>query len=314
MSDGSGSGRWRSSGTRLAPQFAGESPPAPTRRRAACTGPTSARRSRATSSRQTMPVDRRAQPPTDGLMAHRANRLAGRHQRHRRDRVRPPRRRHGRAGPPRRGPRRRAGSATSTRTTLEYPLRLLRLRRGGAGRPARPAQHRRPGVGGRRLLRAANRGRRARVPAIRRPRGRWARRTANVAGVDRRLRLRHATTTAAASSIRGSSTRRPRSPGSPRTARRCARAARSGRSILAAAPTLDDPALVAAVDAAHAVGYATGQTGCDEGAAAAAGAPPGSLTVSVYFGTEADARAAQAAFDERGVPSTVALVRTGCLD
>ena len=68
--------------------------------------------------------------------------------------------------------------------------------------------------------------------------------------------------------------------------------------------------MVAAVDAAHAVGYATGQTGCDEGAAAAVGAPPGSLTVSVYFGTEADARAAQAAFDERGVSSTVALVRT----
>ena len=84
--------------------------------------------------------------------------------------------------------------------------------------------------------------------------------------------------------------------------------------ILAAAAALDDPALVAAVDAAHAVGYATGQTGCDEGAAAAVGAPPGSLTVSVYFGTEADARAAQAAFDERGVSSTVALVRTGCLD
>jgi hypothetical protein len=84
--------------------------------------------------------------------------------------------------------------------------------------------------------------------------------------------------------------------------------------ILAAAPTLDDPTLVAAVEAAHAVGYATGQTGCDEGAAAAMGAPPGSLTVSVYFGTESDARAAQASFAEREVPSTVALVRTGCLD
>ena len=85
-------------------------------------------------------------------------------------------------------------------------------------------------------------------------------------------------------------------------------------TILAAAPTLDHPALVAAVDAAHAVGYAVGQTGCDEGAAAAAGAPAGSLTVSVYFGTEADARAAQAAFSARDVPSTVALVRTFCLD
>ena len=84
--------------------------------------------------------------------------------------------------------------------------------------------------------------------------------------------------------------------------------------ILGAGPVLDDPALLAAVDAAHQVGYATGQTGCDEGAAAAAGAPPGSLTVSVYFGTEADARAAQAAFAERDVSSTVALVRTGCLD
>ena len=84
--------------------------------------------------------------------------------------------------------------------------------------------------------------------------------------------------------------------------------------ILGAGPVLDDPALLAAVDAAHQVGYATGQTGCDEGAAAAVGAPPGSLTVSVYFGTEADARAAQAAFAERDVSSTVALVRTGCLD
>jgi Putative peptidoglycan binding domain len=84
--------------------------------------------------------------------------------------------------------------------------------------------------------------------------------------------------------------------------------------ILAAAPAVDDPALLAAVDAAHAVGYATGQTGCDEGAAAAAGAPPGSVTVSVYFATEADARAARAAFAERGVSSTVALVRTYCLD
>ena len=84
--------------------------------------------------------------------------------------------------------------------------------------------------------------------------------------------------------------------------------------ILAAAPMIDDPTLVAAVDAAHAVGYATGQTGCDEGAAAATGAPAGSVTVSVYFGTEADARAAQTAFAERDVPSTVALVRTGCLD
>ena len=84
--------------------------------------------------------------------------------------------------------------------------------------------------------------------------------------------------------------------------------------ILAAAPALEDPALVAAVDAVHAVGYASGPTGCDEGAAAAAGAPPGSLTVSVYFGSEADARAAQAAFEERGVSSTVALVRTFCLD
>jgi Putative peptidoglycan binding domain len=84
--------------------------------------------------------------------------------------------------------------------------------------------------------------------------------------------------------------------------------------ILAAAPMLDDPALVAAIEAAHAVGYATGQTGCDEGAAAAMGAPAGSLSVSVYFGTEADARAAQAAFADRGVSSTVALVRTFCLD
>ena len=86
--------------------------------------------------------------------------------------------------------------------------------------------------------------------------------------------------------------------------------------ILASAPALDDPALVAAVDAAHAVGYATGQTGCDEGAAAAVGAPPGSLTVSVYFGTEADARAAQTAFAgargvEHGRPRAHRLPRLG---
>ena len=37
-------------------------------------------------------------------------------------------------------------------------------------------------------------------------------------------------------------------------------------------------------------------------------------TVSVYFVTEADARAAQAAFAERGQPGTVTQVQTFCLD
>ena len=106
----------------------------------------------------------------------------------------------------------------------------------------------------------------------------------------------------------------PEVPGFPEDSPPLCQGCEIWAAILGAAPALDDPALVAAVQAAHDVGYATGQTGCDEGAAAAAGAAAGSVTVSVYFATEADARAAQAAFAERDVPSTVALVRTGCLD
>ena len=51
-----------------------------------------------------------------------------------------------------------------------------------------------------------------------------------------------------------------------------------------------------------------------EGAPEALGLSGSVLTVSVYFETEADAQAAAAAFEARGVPGVVAEVRTFCLD
>ena len=42
--------------------------------------------------------------------------------------------------------------------------------------------------------------------------------------------------------------------------------------------------------------------------------PDGTLTVSVYFETEADAQQAQLAFEARGFNGVVATVQTFCLD
>ncbi|HEX6145362.1 MAG TPA: hypothetical protein VF083_01200 [Acidimicrobiia bacterium] len=84
--------------------------------------------------------------------------------------------------------------------------------------------------------------------------------------------------------------------------------------VLAGSDNVNDPALTEAIQAAEDAGYATGPTDCDEGAEAALGMPDGTLTVSVYFETEADAEAALLAFEARGVTGVVALVQTFCLD
>lgn len=84
--------------------------------------------------------------------------------------------------------------------------------------------------------------------------------------------------------------------------------------VLAGSDSVNDPALTEAIQAAEDAGYATGPTDCDEGAEAALGMPDGTLTVSVYLETEADAEAALLAFEARGVTGVVALVQTFCLD
>ncbi|HEY7703347.1 MAG TPA: hypothetical protein VID03_00785 [Acidimicrobiia bacterium] len=84
--------------------------------------------------------------------------------------------------------------------------------------------------------------------------------------------------------------------------------------VLAGAANPDDPAIQAASQAASAAGYTAGWTDCDEGAAEALGLPGGSITVSVYFESEAHARAAATAFEARGTSGVVAEVRTFCLD
>ena len=84
--------------------------------------------------------------------------------------------------------------------------------------------------------------------------------------------------------------------------------------VLAGAADPGDPAITAAIAAAEEAGYTTGPTDCDEGAPEALGLSGSVLTVSVYFETEADAQAAAAAFEARGVPGVVAEVRTFCLD
>ncbi|HSK07912.1 MAG TPA: hypothetical protein VK990_10355 [Acidimicrobiia bacterium] len=84
--------------------------------------------------------------------------------------------------------------------------------------------------------------------------------------------------------------------------------------VLAGSDDVNDPALTEAIQAAEDAGYVTGPTDCDEGAEAALDMPDGTLTVSVYLETEADARAALLAFEERGVTGVVAQVRTFCLD
>jgi hypothetical protein len=84
--------------------------------------------------------------------------------------------------------------------------------------------------------------------------------------------------------------------------------------VLAGSDNVNDPALTEAMQAAEDAGYVTGPTDCDEGAEAALGMPDGTLTVSVYFETEADAQAALLVFEARGVSGVVALVQTFCLD
>jgi hypothetical protein len=84
--------------------------------------------------------------------------------------------------------------------------------------------------------------------------------------------------------------------------------------VLAGAPDSDDPAITDAVAAAEDAGYTTGPTDCDEGAAEALGQDGYALTISVYFDTEADAQAAAAAFEARGVTGVVAEIQTFCLD
>ncbi len=85
--------------------------------------------------------------------------------------------------------------------------------------------------------------------------------------------------------------------------------------VLAAAGTQGDPTLAAAAAAARQVGYEhVVPTDCDEGAAVAIGQPDQPYTVSVYFRSEADARAAAQAFEVRDFHATVAELRTFCLD
>ncbi len=64
------------------------------------------------------------------------------------------------------------------------------------------------------------------------------------------------------------------------------------------------------------VGYTGGITDCDQGASEVLGLPDGHsyFTLSVYFETEADARAAVTAFAGRGVDGVAGQVETYCLD
>ena len=84
--------------------------------------------------------------------------------------------------------------------------------------------------------------------------------------------------------------------------------------VLAGAETADDAALSDATQAAADAGYQTGPTDCDFGAEEALGQPDGTITVSVYLESEADAQAALLAFEARGVSGVVAQVQTFCLD
>jgi hypothetical protein len=85
--------------------------------------------------------------------------------------------------------------------------------------------------------------------------------------------------------------------------------------VLAGAAAFDDPALEAAVQAANDAGYEfVGPTDCDVGAPEALGLPDTALTVSVYLNSEADANAAAAAFEARGVDGVVAQLQLFCLD
>ena len=85
--------------------------------------------------------------------------------------------------------------------------------------------------------------------------------------------------------------------------------------VLAGSADFEDPALGHAAAVASDAGYTTGPTDCDIGAPQALGIDSEIVyTVSVYYATEADARAAQAAFAARDLPGVVAQVQTFCLD
>jgi len=85
-------------------------------------------------------------------------------------------------------------------------------------------------------------------------------------------------------------------------------------AVLAGAVDPEDPAAVAAEQAAVDAGYTVGWTDCDEGAAEALGLPGGTLTLSVYFDEATQAEQAATAFQARGVDAVVAEVRTFCMD
>jgi hypothetical protein len=85
--------------------------------------------------------------------------------------------------------------------------------------------------------------------------------------------------------------------------------------VLAGSADFEDPALGHAAAVASDAGYTTGPTDCDIGAPQALGIDSEIVyTVSVYYATEAEARAAQAAFAARDLPGVVAQVQTFCLD
>jgi cytoskeletal protein RodZ len=73
-------------------------------------------------------------------------------------------------------------------------------------------------------------------------------------------------------------------------------------------------ALAASAEAGYG-GFGGGGLACDQGAAEALGRDPDSMTVSVYFGSQAQAEQARAAFEARNRSVVgVVLVRTYCLD
>ena len=88
-------------------------------------------------------------------------------------------------------------------------------------------------------------------------------------------------------------------------------------AVLAVGSDPQDPALQKAVTDAADAGYFAGPTDCDQGAPEALGVDgnlPGVFSVSVYFDTEADARAAVDAFEARSIPAVAGVVQTFCLD
>ena len=85
--------------------------------------------------------------------------------------------------------------------------------------------------------------------------------------------------------------------------------------VLAGSADFEDPALGHAAAVAADAGYTTGPTDCDIGAPQALGIDSEIVyTVSIHYATEADARAAQAAFAARALPGVVTQVQTFCLD